>query len=61
MVQNILIDIHKDNTISITEIKKDKCFNLWENAIKCINEGLIDKKCNKLFLKWNDCNKNLKT
>ena len=58
MIKDILIDLYLDNTITVTKIKKDKCYKIWEKACNCINNT---KKCEKLFLKWNECNKNLKT
>ena len=53
---NILVDLYKNNTISISKITEtDKCSKKWNQAMKCAETAKNPKKCEYLFKIWNDC------
>ena len=53
---NILIDLYKDNSITVTPIlEKDKCYKKWDQAMKCAEISKNPKDCVHLFKLWNSC------
>jgi hypothetical protein len=53
---NILIDLYKDNSISVSKIlEKDKCYKKWDQSMKCAETSKNPKDCIHLFKLWNDC------
>ena len=55
-MHNILINLYKDKSISVSKIlEKDKCYKKWNQAMECAETSKNPKDCIYLFKLWNDC------